>query len=513
MITHNNKELRNLEEQVLFNSDRIDRILDTNVLLAQFGIKVIDQFDTLDELLENYPPESYAGDYGNAVLIGTEPPYDYYIWTRAFPSETSEQVRGEWFNIGEFPLPGPAGKDGNPGPRGPQGERGRSWFSGIGVPGDSITGAINGDLFFQTSPTFGAIYRYNGTVWQYQGNLRGADGQPGADGAQGPAGPIVDLLGTLTSVTQLPDNIPEFVAEYGRQAAYLVGAEGETKTVYGLTGPDDNLVWEALGLFAAGTQVFVNSQPVESIEMNQYVPKAVASETTYSVSAYNNSQNRYEGIGINPGASSGTLARRGSNGTLKANDPVESTDLATKNYVDQTIAGVVHTKYSHPFIITWREWIEVDPDTGEGYDETFLNEPFYIKLTPGMDFYLDVAFESWVTPFVCPYYKSGNNWYPMWSDNQSINSLTARPTYHFTVSQLDDGSIMLRTEAVNKDDYGQPSTTQVVIDGYDMTGQFSYGYNIINLKIGLDEDSYADMYNTILYTGNTQPTFSHEFIT
>lgn len=41
MITYNNKELRNLQEQVLKNQNDIARILDTSELLNKLGINIV----------------------------------------------------------------------------------------------------------------------------------------------------------------------------------------------------------------------------------------------------------------------------------------------------------------------------------------------------------------------------------------------------------------------------------------------------------------------------------------
>lgn len=46
MITYNNKELRNLQEQVLKNQDDIARILDTSELLNKLGINIVGSVDS-----------------------------------------------------------------------------------------------------------------------------------------------------------------------------------------------------------------------------------------------------------------------------------------------------------------------------------------------------------------------------------------------------------------------------------------------------------------------------------
>ena len=126
MLTIGNEELRNLEEQVEKNKDDILFILEQEGVLNQFGIKVVGQIDTAASLPA---PSIYAGDYGDAYAVGTVTPYDLYIWTRANGTHSSDY----WFNIGKFPVPGPAGKDGA---TGPQGERGLTGPQGIqGIPG------------------------------------------------------------------------------------------------------------------------------------------------------------------------------------------------------------------------------------------------------------------------------------------------------------------------------------------------------------------------------------------
>lgn len=76
-----------------------DNEVDWNLL----GIKVIGHIDALP-----IPEGTY--EYGDAYMVGTEPPYDMYIYTRP---DGSVHTEGYWFPIGKFPAPGPAGKDGS----------------------------------------------------------------------------------------------------------------------------------------------------------------------------------------------------------------------------------------------------------------------------------------------------------------------------------------------------------------------------------------------------------------
>lgn len=208
MLTIGNEELRNLEEQVEKNKDDILFILEQEGVLNQFGIKVVGQIDTAASLPA---PAIYAGDYGDAYAVGTVPPYDLYIWTRANGTHPSDY----WFNIGKFPVPGPAGKDGA---QGPQGERGLTGPQGIqGIPGKN--GA-------QGNP--GA-----------QGP-QGIQGIQGPMGPQGPAGQSFQIAGIIANTSLLPTP-----TESIRNQAYLVGAASPYE-LYVITGNGD-LYWSNAG--------------------------------------------------------------------------------------------------------------------------------------------------------------------------------------------------------------------------------------------------------------------------
>ena len=110
-----NKLYLNIQEQVEKNKKDILDIQQGATVLADFGIKVIGQVNESSELPD---PAEYEGDYGDAYAVGTEAPYDFYIFTRAFEG----QDEPSWFNIGEFPVPGPQGEQG---PAGQDGSNGR----------------------------------------------------------------------------------------------------------------------------------------------------------------------------------------------------------------------------------------------------------------------------------------------------------------------------------------------------------------------------------------------------
>lgn len=109
----------NIQEQVEKNKKDILDIQQGATVLADFGIRVIGQVNEAADLPD---PAEYEGDFGDAYAVGTEAPYDFYIFTRAFEG----QDEPSWFNIGEFPVPGPQGETG---PAGQDGTNGRGIVS------------------------------------------------------------------------------------------------------------------------------------------------------------------------------------------------------------------------------------------------------------------------------------------------------------------------------------------------------------------------------------------------
>ena len=99
------KQYLNIQEQVERNRKEILAIEQGALVIAEFGIKVIGQVDEDTDLPD---PALYDGDYGDAYLVGTEAPYNYYVFTRIFEGQDSPN----WVNIGVFPAPGPQGEQG-----------------------------------------------------------------------------------------------------------------------------------------------------------------------------------------------------------------------------------------------------------------------------------------------------------------------------------------------------------------------------------------------------------------
>ena len=106
MLKFGNREFRNLQEQVLKNMCDIQDIEQGATVLAAFGIKVVGQVNQASDLPA---PASYTGNLGDAFLVGTQAPYDYYIYSKAYDG----QEQPAFYNLGQFPKPGPKGDTGN----------------------------------------------------------------------------------------------------------------------------------------------------------------------------------------------------------------------------------------------------------------------------------------------------------------------------------------------------------------------------------------------------------------
>ena len=113
----------NLQAAVGYLISLHDNEVDWNLL----GIKVIGHIDALP-----IPEGTY--EYGDAYMVGTETPYDMYVYSRP---DGNVHTEGYWFPIGKFPMPGPQG------PKGDGIEQVYSWTNGTvrGVAYDTTNGA------------------------------------------------------------------------------------------------------------------------------------------------------------------------------------------------------------------------------------------------------------------------------------------------------------------------------------------------------------------------------------
>ena len=263
-IDGNTIELRNLQEQVQKNKEDIEYLINEEGALNQFGLKVVGQVETIGDMptIQDYKTNNPNWEYGDAYMVGVSTEEatvvdvedaTLLVLTRAntiYPNDF-------WMNLGEFPKPGPIGATGPQGAIGPQGEKGLSVITGTQLPstkypdGTTFINATTGDVY---------VAVYDGSAWTKYGNIKGPTGSIGATGPQGATGPIgptgatgpqgprgigVNILGTLTSTSQLPD--PTTV---GKDSAYIIPADG-VNHLWVIEGTD-NLVWTDFGTAGIG---------------------------------------------------------------------------------------------------------------------------------------------------------------------------------------------------------------------------------------------------------------------
>ena len=252
----------NLEKQVQKNKEDIEYIINQEGALNQFGLRVVGQVETISDMptIQAYKESNPNWEYGDAFMVGASTAEatvvdvdnaTLLVLTRAntiYPNDF-------WMNLGKFPKPGPVG------PKGEQGEQGIQGVKGIGVmSGSSNPTASAPATTTYINATTGDVFVYSGQQWDKIGNIKGATGsvgpvgpqgktgpigQTGATGAQGPRGIGVNILGTLTSTSQLPN--PTTV---GKDSAYIIPADG-VNHLWVIEGTD-NLVWTDFGTAGIG---------------------------------------------------------------------------------------------------------------------------------------------------------------------------------------------------------------------------------------------------------------------
>ena len=265
MLKFGNKEFRNLQEQVLKNMSDIQDIIEGNALLASFGIKVVGQVGSASDLPE---PATYEGDYGDAYLVGTQAPYSYYIFTRAFEG----QEQPSWFDLGQFPVPGPQG------PKGDKGDTGEAATMSVGtVSTNTLSPGQKAHVAINSSGTSGN--KTISFVFDIPQGPQGVQGQKGDKGNAGPQGPrgiqgekgdpgnLYTILGKVNSASYLPNPY-----NTSRTGAYLVGIQAPYD-VYVIIGTGSDLEWINLGPIAT------TSMPVHVLTAD-YATKGTVNQMT-----------------------------------------------------------------------------------------------------------------------------------------------------------------------------------------------------------------------------------------
>lgn len=197
MLKFGNKEFRNLQEQVKKNMDDISFILQEEGVLNEFGIKVVGQEASVIDMptVDDYKEDNPEWSYGDAFAIGTEEPYELYILTRANGTHPNDY----WFNIGEFPAPGPQGPEGPQGEVGPQGPTGNPGADGVspqlGV-GNVVVETLESDQDATVAITESGTQAY--PIWNFNFGI-----PKGQDGSAITAVEWGQISGTLSAQTDL----------------------------------------------------------------------------------------------------------------------------------------------------------------------------------------------------------------------------------------------------------------------------------------------------------------------
>lgn len=349
------KVYRNIQQQVLKNQIDIASILDADKTLYDLGIKVVGHVSSAAGLPDVEAYIAGGGFYGDAFAVGTTTPYNYYILTRPFSTDTQPT----WFNVGVFPNVGPQGPKGEQGPTGRTGSSTR-WrlFTDKPTDADVLHHVVDigdwntQDLVYITDGQYkGNLYTIASPILSAQSKLvlqtnllgpqgpRGIQGPPGADGSQGPQGPqgpkgdngvSVYLYGRVDTVDDLPS--PSTLNDM--QAAYLVGAR-IPYDIYCQVGEDvQSAIWTKTGQFIAGdgTQVQVNGDGVAVWDADTKLDK----NTTASYAVYGITTTGVQYLyAISSNNTPATIAYRTASGNVATGTPAQDTDAIPKLYFEQ----------------------------------------------------------------------------------------------------------------------------------------------------------------------------------
>lgn len=378
--------LRNLQEQVQY----LTTFHNENIGIAEWGIHVLGQVETYEELLEIPTDDLKSGD---TYAVGTSAPYDFYIWT---PSSVAGQP-DYWFPYGQISIVGPEGPKGDKGDKGDTGASTRWYANSTQIP-PSYVNAHDMLLITGNNENLGNVYiatpSASGTpYWSLQGNIRGPQGIQGLTGPQGPqgekgakgekgdtgaAGKFVTIAGILTAA---PTTSPVLINDLS--IAYLVGTTSPYDLYIQMGTTPATAQWRNVGPFNIGTVVSVGGNFVNSWDADTKVDKkTVTSEQILT---------------IKPDGSTDTLAfstepvahripRYNSNRQLKVNAfPDSDNDAASKIYVDTAIgAATPEGEYA----------VEITIDYGTGTSTTTYLKIMFQGLASNPEAYVGATNED-----------------------------------------------------------------------------------------------------------------------
>lgn len=355
IVTQNNKELRNLQEQVLKNKEDIARHYEIDRTLANLGIEIVGQVETPEDLPN---PATYTGSFGDTYAVGNKVEVDagtarymYYVYTR--PDINAGQPFNYWLNVGSISIVGPQGVQGPIGPQGPKGEAGAKWNSGA-YP--NITGNIN-DYYLVTtggSGYIGDVYRITEGGPIYMGNIRGPQGlqgiqgpaglegpqgAPGPKGEPGDVGGFINIWGILSNINQAPTP----ASLNNLTVAYLVGAAAPYDLYVQIGESSDTAIWTNMGPFNAATLVTIDGVGQNVWDAGTKVDKV----ETAANEVYVHKHNIQGTVAYSSGITNNVIVARSGLDVLVPDTPGRDNAATSKKYVDNGFVSKVTTSGSY----------------------------------------------------------------------------------------------------------------------------------------------------------------------
>lgn len=253
MIVYNNKEYRNLVEQVQKNKADIEDWNSKEDTLANFGIRIIGKVaseDKLPKIIDSEGKQVY--EYGDAFMVGSDEDadYEYFVCTRP----TTEVSVAHWQDIGSLSIIGPQGAKGDEGVSVSAAHVVGYGESQVEQDGLSMTKTTNITKLTKTdgSSTEFTIYAFgkNGDKGDQgiQGEKgekgdKGEKGEQGPQGEMGPTAPAYHIVGSVTSTAQLPD--PTVLKDLS--AAYIIETTLAKQLYIQMGTTIETAKWEYLG--------------------------------------------------------------------------------------------------------------------------------------------------------------------------------------------------------------------------------------------------------------------------
>lgn len=365
MFQLNNTIYRNLEEQVLENKQKIAEHYAADRVLADYGIRVVGRVAT-PEQLPGTTQEPYRGQYGDAYAVGANPPYSFYIWTRA--DFASGHPYDYWFNIGELAIQGPVGPE------------------GVGIAAINLNENYGLKFTLTDGSTVNTMSIRGLPGVRGPAGLQGPTGPTGKAGPTGPIGPrgekgergpagAFNILGTLASSDLLPDPTTMDATD-----AYLVQIEGGFDLWIIIGTEQSNFMWLNTGHLGAGTTISVDGNTVSDWNADTKLDKVTStgSNRAYTVDGAGVQRMRY--VSATPLAEA--IAAYNSKSRLQTTAPLEGWDCVNKSHLDIQLNNIYYElddiRLSIEDILLRLESLEenagVEVPIGRGYTVQFHTE-------------------------------------------------------------------------------------------------------------------------------------------